>query len=225
MCYNEVSTLEDIVVQSDQVLSSITDDYEIIIIDDGSTDGSGELADQLAIDHQRIRVVHHSSNQGIGQVLLTGYREAQKDWISIIPSDREFDPNDLIVGYQLLEEETVIAFTLTKFPPIRRRIVSSLQKVLNLLLFNLWVSRVNWVKIIPTKVLRRFEFVSRSPVIETEVLIRLKRNGYRIVEVPSQNDIRLDRTGGMSMRYYLNAIWSSFLDSITLWRTLRGDIS
>jgi dolichol-phosphate mannosyltransferase len=223
MCYNEASTLRDVVIQTNQVLSSITDDYEIVIIDDGSTDGSGEIADQLKDNIQRARVVHHDFNQGIGEVLRTAYREARKDWISIVPSDKEFDPSDLIVGYQLLEEGTVIAFTLTKLPPIRRRIVSALQRLLNFLLFNLKVSRVNWVKIIPVKALRESEFISRSPAIETEVLVRLKKQGYRILEVPSNNDIRLGRAGGMSTRYYLGAIWASFLESIAIWRSLRGE--
>jgi dolichol-phosphate mannosyltransferase len=222
ICFNEVSTLEEVVLQTDHVLSTITKDYEIVIIDDGSTDGSEELADNLAMKSQHIRVLHHESNKGIGQALLSAYQTAIKDWISIVPSDKEFDPIDLQQGYQLLDEQTGIIFTLTKFPPFRRRIVSTIQRIMNLLLFNLNVSRVNWVKILPTKGLRKFEIISRSPVIETEVLVRLIRQGYSFIEVPSNNDIRLGRAGGMSTRYYLSAIWQSFLESIRLWQNLRG---
>jgi glycosyltransferase involved in cell wall biosynthesis len=220
MCYNEVSTLESVTVKTRDILSLLNCDHEIIIVDDGSTDGSGELADRLAEKNQSIRVIHHEYNMGIGKVLQTAYMAAEKDWISIIPTDGEFDPADLVIGYKKLEDGILVAYAINKLPPLKRRFVSAIQKSMNFLLFGLSVSRINWVKIIPVKATRECDFISDSPVIETEVLVRLSRNGYRIVELPSNNELHLERKGGMNTQIYLGAILKSFKDSFRLWWNL-----
>lgn len=225
MCYNEAPTLTEVVTRTLEVVGSLADDYEVIIVDDGSTDGSAELADELARTNTNVQVVHHEVNKGIGEVLRTAYRVADKDLISIVPGDLEFDPKDLRSGYHLVEEHTVVAYSIIKLPPLRRRLVTFLQSLLNSILFGLKVSRVNWVKIVHAGPLRQMDLISRSPVIETEVLVRLQRRGYRIVEVPSNNEMRLDRGGGLTVRAYAVAIWASLLETFVLWRALARESS
>ncbi|HLC02422.1 MAG TPA: glycosyltransferase family 2 protein [Anaerolineales bacterium] len=221
MCFNELPTLNAVVAQTAEVLSSLDCDYEIIIIDDGSTDGSGQVADELANSVQRVRVIHHTANLGIGEVLYSAYSSAEKDWISIVPADGEFHPSDLLAGYTALDQGTVVCYSLTLLPHVGRRFVSACQRLLNLALFGLSVRRVNWVKILPAQEIRRFELTSRTPIIETEILVRLKKRGYRIIELPSQNEIRVRRTGGMSPVSYLQAVLASLPATFKLWRSTR----
>lgn len=221
MCFNEAPTLAVTVARTAAALGGLTDDFEIVIVDDGSRDGSADLADRLAAADPRLRVVHHPQNRGIGEVMQSAYRAARKRWITVIPADGEFDPADLREGVSWMGDRTVVCFYLLALPPWYRRVVTGLQRIENLLLFRLRVRRVNWVKIIPAEVIAGEPLLSRSPLIETEVLVRAKARGYQIVDVPSHNRIDLGRPGGMDARKYLRSVAASAAESLKLWRTLR----
>jgi glycosyltransferase involved in cell wall biosynthesis len=223
MCYNEAETLEDMVRRCNDVISPLASEYEIIIVNDNSSDGSTEIAERLAGELAQVRVVHHKTNKGIGEVLRTACREALNDWLVIMPGDLEFDPKDLKSGAGVLEKGVVVSYTLTKFPPLRRRMVSFFQYVLNMLLFGLTLKRVNWVKIVPTKLLQEDELLTTSAIIDTEIAVRLKRKGCKFIEIASNNDLKLDRIGGLSTSAYWRELLSSFRDTFKLWWALRWE--
>src|SRR5512143_1168240 len=79
--YNDSGTIASMVLSAMLVLETLTDDYEIIIVDDGSRDHTGQIADRLAADYERVRVVHHPANRGYGGALRTGFASATKELI------------------------------------------------------------------------------------------------------------------------------------------------
>src|SRR6266481_6734420 len=85
--FNDQETIGALVKNALCVLPSFTDDYEVILIDDGSTDGSGALADELARSSAHVKVVHHSHNRGYGAVLSTGFQHATGDLIFYTDGD------------------------------------------------------------------------------------------------------------------------------------------
>src|SRR4051812_41565784 len=94
--YNEVALLEQTVTDAAKALAHIgISDFEIILVDDGSTDGSAALADRLASEVTGVRVVHHPVNGGYGAALKTGFTSSQKDWVLFTDSDGQFNIEDL----------------------------------------------------------------------------------------------------------------------------------
>src|SRR5262249_26041249 len=88
--WNEVETLEEVVRELAESLGRVGWAYEIVIIDDGSTDGTSELADRLARDVAAVRVVHHGTNSGLGGVYRTGFAEARGRFLTFYPGDGQF---------------------------------------------------------------------------------------------------------------------------------------
>jgi glycosyltransferase involved in cell wall biosynthesis len=223
MCFNERATLADVVTSALAVGKKSGGDYEVVIVDDGSSDGSRELSDELAATLPHVRVVHHPVNRGIGEVLRTAYREARMDWVTCVPADTEFVLADLLDGMPLMQDGVAVAYRISTFPGWHRRVVSNLQRLLNVLLFGLRVERVNWVKILPARVVASLPLVSTSPVVETEVMVRLQRLGYRFVEPLSHNELRLGREGGMSKLMFLRSIVRSIGDTFRLAAALAAE--
>ena len=106
--FNEKENLPRTVEKAARILSSITDDYEIIIVDDASTDGAGELAEQIGRVNNRIRVVHHPENKSLGGALKTGFGHATKEIIVYTDMDLPFDLERLREALPLLSEYDVV---------------------------------------------------------------------------------------------------------------------
>ena len=222
MCYNEADTLGPLVARVIAVVCDYSNDFEIIIVDDGSRDGSSELADQLAAGDDRIRVIHHNPNRGIGEVMYSAYTSATKDWISVVPADMEFDPEEFRVGIEHTQMGKAVCYYPTNMPPLRRRFFSLGQRLLNFVLFGLWLKRVGWVKILPREAIVPETLISRSPTIETEVIYRLKRRHTPLVWLPSTNTVRNDREqGGMDLKAFIHQAIRSVWDTVRLRWYLR----
>jgi len=108
MAYNEVGTLAATVDGLDQMLRTIGCPYEIIIVDDGSKDGTGPLADDLAAKMEFIRIVHHRPNQGLGGVYRSGFAGAKCDFITFFPADGQFSPSIIEYFYPLMKNADMV---------------------------------------------------------------------------------------------------------------------
>ena len=111
LCYNESITIERVIRESIQLLSALFSQYELLIIDDGSTDDSRKKIEKIAFDSPEVKCIFHQKNQGIGATLKTAYDNAIYDYVGVIPGDRQFDvtllkniiewsPNQIISFYR-----------------------------------------------------------------------------------------------------------------------------
>src|SRR6202521_5661009 len=89
---NDSGTIASMVIRAVQAASALTSDYEGIVVDDGSTDATADITDELARTYPRVRVVHHSTNRGYGGALQTGFRTAVKEFIFYTDGDAQYDP-------------------------------------------------------------------------------------------------------------------------------------
>lgn len=117
--HNEVDNIGPLVEKTVSVLEPIVADYEVIIVDDGSTDGTRELADRLAERFPEVRAIHHEKNCGYGGAVKTGIRSSTKEWIFFTDGDGQFDIGeieqflpyagdfDAVVGYRLDRRDSV----------------------------------------------------------------------------------------------------------------------
>ena len=95
--YNDSGTIASMVIRAVQAASELTPDFEVIVVDDGSADGTAEIADELARTYPQVRAVHHPINRDYGAALQTGFRSATKELIFYTDGDAQYDPAELAV--------------------------------------------------------------------------------------------------------------------------------
>src|ERR1041385_6719184 len=104
--YNDSGTIASMVIRSVKAASELTPDFEIIIVDDGSGDGTADIADELARTYPQVRAVHHPTNRDYGAALRTGFRSATKDLIFYTDGDAQYDPTELAALWAKMTPET-----------------------------------------------------------------------------------------------------------------------
>lgn len=183
--YNEIDNIEQMVLSTMAVTDTITGDYEIVVVDDASTDGSGELIDRLAEKYPKIRPIHHERNRKLGGALKTGFYNAKKDLVLYIDSDLPIDLNDVKLALPMIEEcDMVIGYRLMRTESMRRKFQSKIYNWLIRLLFGLKVRDVNFAfKLFKREMLNKITLHSEGSFIDAELLIEARRFGYRIKEI------------------------------------------
>src|ERR1043166_413733 len=93
--FNDEQTIAALVENALQILPNFTDDYEVLVIDDGSTDGTGAILDRLSATHPRVRAIHHKANRGYGGALQSGFENATKEFVFYTDGDGQYDVREL----------------------------------------------------------------------------------------------------------------------------------
>ena len=161
--------------------------YEILIVDDASTDSTGEIADKYAADDSRIRVIHHPVNRKLGGSLKTGFANARGELVLYTDADLPFDMAELGKAVRIIrvyEADIVSAFRFDRTGEGPRRFVYSyIYNHLVRSLFDLRIRDVNFAfKLIRREVFDHVELKSEGSFIDVELLARANRIGYRIVQ-------------------------------------------
>ena len=188
LAFNEEESLEAVVHEITSVLQTLGREYEVIIVDDGSTDDTGAIADRLASENLRIRVSHHTINKGLGEAYRTGFALAQGDLITFFAADgeipaaaiREFTPlmdkSDMVLGYLPRRKSSLLAKSLSKA-----------ERMLFWLLFGSF-PKFQGVFMLRRALLNEFELKCRGRgwTVVMELIIRASRGGYKIVSAPTE---------------------------------------
>lgn len=184
-CYNEEGNVEKAVALALEAAQLVTDDYEIIVVDDGSTDDTGPIADRLAEQNNRVRIIRHPQNKGYGAALRSGYHGAQKEAVFYTDGDLQFDIKEITKLWPLLGEyDVVTGYRIKRMDNLLRKINSFGWTSLTRLLFGLNVRDVNCAfKLFKREVVREMKFDSEGALIDAEVFARAKKAGCRITEV------------------------------------------
>ena len=182
--YNEEKTLEKVVRELLGILPSLADDFEILIIDDGSSDGTGKIADELAGKESRVRVVHHATNRGFGGTQSTGFRQAHMPYITLVPGDAQFPAGDLRKFAPLADEaDIVLGYRVDRRDSWGRRFQTAVFRQVLRVLFGFMYRDINWVKLYRREKVAGIEIVSRKAGVDAEVLLKALRRGARVKEV------------------------------------------
>ncbi len=185
--YNEGGNLENLVRQTLGDAKKVTQDFEIIIVNDGSTDKTGIVADLLAKTYKHVRAIHHKKNEGLALAWRTGIKACKKGIILYIEGDGQQPFCD---QYDLLEKikHADIAlgtrsyrFDYTPF----RKILSYGYLFLIWLFFNLKYKDVGWSQAYRRKIFDKVEIKSVTPFFDTEVIIKAQKFGFKVVEARS----------------------------------------
>jgi glycosyltransferase involved in cell wall biosynthesis len=217
---NEEHNLEPTVARLIEALTVTVEDYEIIIVDDGSSDGTCAVADALAAENSAIRVLHNSRNMGLGYCFAQGYREARKNFFVYIPGDNTWPYRSFIelLG-NLGRADVITSYAINPdVRPFGRRIVSRLYtEVLNLL-FGRPLHYFNGLTIYPVEFLRRDPVTTFGFGFQAEVLLKAVNSGLSYIEVGLPIDAR---TAGGSKAVTLANIHSVLATLVRLFFELR----
>jgi len=182
--YNEEENIERMVAATLAVAPKLAKRYELVIVDDASSDGCGKIADRLAVEHPEVRVIHHEVNRKLGGTLRTGFKAAKNDWILYIDSDLPIDMGSVPPAFSLTANaDMVIGYRMNRNEGLRRAVMSWCYNRLIRLLFGLRVRDVNFsFKLFRRKILDEVRLFSEGSFIDAELLIETARRGYRIRE-------------------------------------------
>jgi len=200
--YNESENLGRTVTSAIAVLDALgLRDLQVVLIDDGSTDGTGEIAEALAREDRRIGVVHHATNRGYGAALKSGFAAASREWIFYTDSDGQFDLADIAQLFSYADSfDAIVGYRLRRSDnPVRK---------INQFLWSRLVRRVLGIDVRDVdcafKLIRRANveriapLVSEGAVISAELLVKLDRSGARLKQVGVRHHPRVagKPTGG-----------------------------
>ena len=202
--YNEEENVGPAVMGAIEVVGPIAEDYEVIVVDDGSRDATAEKVRQLAARYPQVRLVQHQVNQGYGAALYTGFTSARKELVFFTDSDRQFDLTEIKKLLPFIDEyDLVIGYRAPRRDPFMRKFNGWGWSALVTFLFGYTSRDVDCAfKLFRREIIDRIHIESRGATLSAEFLVRAKRAGYRIREVPlaghrprvagSQTGARLD---------------------------------
>ena len=219
-CYNEEANVENTTMSALRTLERISSDFEVIIVNDGSKDRTGEIADRLAEEHPHVRAVHNNPNLGYGGALQRGFRESTKPWVFYTDGDGQFDFEELDVIVPLLERYDIVsAYRVDRKDPIIRKLNAFSWTMLVNFVFGLWLRDIDCAfKIYPRKLFDEIEMKSMGALIDAEILARAKRLGYTIGQVGVHH---YPRTAGEQSGANLRVILRAFRELFALRKEIR----
>ena len=137
--YNDSGTIASMVIRTVKTAAELTSDFEIIIVDDGSADGTADIADELARTYPQVRAVHHPINRDYGAALQTGFRSATKELIFYTDGDAQYDPAELAALWAQMTEscDLVNGYKISRADPIHRIIIGRIYHHLVSVMFGL----------------------------------------------------------------------------------------
>lgn len=223
-CYNEEANVERTTQAALRTCRRISEDFEIIIVDDGSKDRTGEIADMLATQHSEVRAVHNRPNLGYGGALQKGFREATKTWVFYTDGDGQFDFEEIDKLIDLLDRfEIISAYRLNRSDSLIRRFNAFGWTTLVNLILGLRLRDIDCAfKIYPRSLFDDIDMRSMGALIDAEVLARAQRLGYRIGQIGVHH---YPRTAGEQSGANLRVIARAFKELLVLRREIRATSS
>jgi glycosyltransferase involved in cell wall biosynthesis len=221
--YNEEENIEPVIAEATPALAAIADDYEIIIVDDGSRDETAAVATRSAASDAHVRLVRHPVNRGFGASVFSGFTSAVKDWILYTDADRQFVLSELSRFVPLMDQADLIAgYRAPRRDPFLRVLYGKGWSMLCTLVFGYTVRDVDC----GFKLLRRDmvdklagSIQSRGATFSIEWLVRAKRAGYRFAELPVSHRPRVAGSQtGAKIRVITRAFRELWRLRMQLWR-------
>lgn len=195
--YNEERNLESAILHTINTFQSLEGiDYEIIIVDDKSSDNTGEIAKNIAGRYPVVRYLRHEANQGSGVAFRTGIANATKDYVMFVPVDSPIDPEDMKSYLPRMNIcDIVVGYRVERVGYSRLALFNSFvyNRILIPLLFNIGITDVNWVQLYRRRLFSDgiISFGNSRIFFFVEILVKARRRGLIIAEVPSRMKKRM----------------------------------
>ncbi len=219
-CYNEQENVARTVQDAIDVLENLNADFEIIIVDDGSSDATAEISDEIAGRNSAVKVVHHHTNLGYGAALRSGFEAATKELVFYTDGDGQFDISELAPLLPLMAEFDIVScYRLNRQDSLIRRINGWAWTKLVCLLFGMKICDIDCAfKLYKTEIFDNIELSSSGALIDAEILARAVRKGYTVTQKGVHH---YPRTAGAQTGANLKVVLRAFKELFKLYREIR----
>jgi len=218
--YNDAGTIPSMVIGARLAARKLTDDYEIVVVNDGSADHTADVLAELEGVFPELRVVHHPQNRGYGGALRTGFAAATKDLIFYTDGDAQYDPREMERLFDVWEPtgDFVNGTKIGRSDPHHRLVIGRLYHWMVRIAFGLKLSDVDCdFRLFRRGIFDKVELTKDSGVICVELMKKVQDNGYRIQEVPVNH---FHRAYGKSQFFNFRRIGKTLIDLGRLWGDL-----
>ncbi len=218
--YNDSGTIASLVITALQTASSLTDDFEVIIVNDGSADATAQIANELARTYPRVKVVHHSGNRGYGGALRSGFEAATRELVFYTDGDAQYDPTEMAVLWNAFNEhvDLVNGYKISRSDPLHRIVIGRIYHHTAKLLFGLRVRDVDCdFRLLRRSIFEKVLLEKDSGVICLEMMKKIQDAGFRIAEVPVHH---YHRAHGRSQFFNVARLFKTAVDVAKLWFAL-----
>jgi glycosyltransferase involved in cell wall biosynthesis len=218
--YNDSGTIASMVIRAVKTAAELTPDFEVIIVDDGSADGTAEIADELARKYPHVRAVHHPINRDYGAALQTGFRSATKDLIFYTDGDAQYDPAELSLLWASMtpDVEVVNGYKSSRADPLHRIVLGRVYHHVVSTLFGIKLRDIDCdFRLMRRTIFERINLVKTSGIICVEMMKKIQDGGFHIVEVPVHH---YHRAYGKSQFFNFRRLFRTARDLVILWYAL-----
>lgn len=215
--YNDAGTISSMVLAALITCRKLTDDYEVIVINDGSKDYTAEVLDELATVYPQVRIIHHQKNRGYGGALRSGFAAATKDLVFYTDGDAQYDPHEITVLLERLtpEIDIVNGYKIERHDPTHRIIIGKLYHWTVKFAFRLEVRDTDCdFRLIRRKCFDDIELTSNTGTICLELVKKLQDAGYKFDQVPVHH---FHRAYGKSQFFNFPRLWRTGVNLLQLW--------
>ena len=216
--YNDAPSLPELIAKTFTVLESQVADYEVIVINDGSWDKTGEVLEELRLRHAPyMRVVTHEQNRGYGGALRSGFGAATKDWVFYTDGDGQYDPSDLPRLLDLVRADTglINGYKLERHDPAHRIWIGSTYNFCARLLFRIRIRDIDCdYRLIRRNLLERILLTSTSGTICVELVRKIELTGCGVAETGVHHYPRLH---GTSQFFRVKSLLKTLIELVRLW--------
>src|SRR5919198_3662681 len=223
--YNDSGTIASMVIRTVKAASELTPDFEIIVVDDGSGDGTADIADELARTYPQVRAVHHPTNRDYGAALQTGFRTATKELIFYTDGDAQYDPSELAKLWAGMtgDVDLVNGYKISRADPVHRIVIGRIYHYIVSILFGLGLRDVDCdFRLMRRAIFEQINLQKTSGIICVEMMKKIEDAGFRIAEVPVHH---YHRAFGRSQFFNFRRLFRTGCDLLVLWYELvvRGE--
>lgn len=215
--YNDAGTIPSMVIMAFKALPQITDDFEVVVVNDGSQDYTGEVLAELANVYPRLRVITHPRNCGYGATLRTGFGQAAKEWIFYTDGDAQYDPHELVLLAQALRPDTDIVngYKISRSDPLHRVIIGRVYHYIVKFVFGLPLRDTDCdFRLFRRSLVGQVGLESDSGTIALELVKKFHDAGAHFVEVPVHH---YHRAYGQSQFFNFPRLWRTAIQLSQLW--------
>jgi len=216
--YNDGGTIASMVIAALRTLAEVTDDYEVVVVNDGSRDYTGEVLEELArVYPHQVRVVQHAGNRGYGGALRSGFANARKEWVFYTDGDAQYDPHELrdLVAALREDVDVVNGYKIARNDPLHRILIGRVYHHVVRLAFGFKLRDVDCdFRLIRRSVFDQINLESDSGTICLEMVKKFQDAGLRFVEVPVHH---YHRAYGKSQFFNFPRLYRTSVQLAQLW--------
>jgi len=219
--YNDDVTIQGMVVEMDYILNQLCDDYEIIVVNDGSKDLTGAVLDGLARNLPRFRVIHNEKNLGYGGCLKTGFRAATKDWVFYTDGDGQYDVKEITLLVEHVNKADIITgYKIARGDSLLRVLIGKVYHSMNKAIFKLKVRDVDCdFRLMRRSLVQSIDFKTETGFFPVEMVRQFQDKGASIYEVPVHHYYRKTRK---SQFFSVKNIFKVALAMRSFWKEINA---